>query len=116
MVFLKKASFLTLLDQKQINIYISHMVKKVIDTCSNAVMDKCFPNRSRLSLSSWLCKFGTKRLSDDVISKVVTFKYVLQKQQPRGVPRKRCSENMQQIYNRTPMPKYDFNKIAKQLY
>ena len=79
-------------------------------------MDKYFPNRSRLSLSSWLCKFGTKRLSDDVISKVVTFKYVLQKQQPRGVPRKRCSENMQQIYNRTPMPKYDFNKIAKQLY
>ena len=27
---------------------------------------------------------------------------------------KRCSENMQQIYRRTPMPKCDFNKVAKQ--
>ena len=25
-----------------------------------------------------------------------------------GVPRKRCSENMQQIYRRTPMPKSNF--------
>ena len=40
----------------------------------------------------------------------------LQKQPPRGVPRKRCSENMQQIYRGTPMPKCDFNKVAKQLY
>ena len=36
----------------------------------------------------------------------------LQKQRPRGVPRKRCFENMQQIYRRTPMPKCDFNKVA----
>ena len=34
----------------------------------------------------------------------------------RGVPRKRCSENMQQIYRRAPMPKCNFNKVAKQLY
>ena len=39
-----------------------------------------------------------------------------QKQPPRGVFKKRCSENMQQIYRRTPMPKCDFNKVAKQLY
>ena len=39
-----------------------------------------------------------------------------QKQPPRGVPWKRCSENMQQIYRRTPMPKGDFTKVAKQLY
>ena len=39
-----------------------------------------------------------------------------QKQPSRGVLRKRCSENMQQIYRRTPMPKYDFNKFASQLY
>ena len=39
---------------------------------------------------------------------------MVQKQPPRGVPRKRCSENMQQIYRRTPMPKCDFNKVAKQ--
>ena len=35
-----------------------------------------------------------------------------QKQSPRGVPRKRCSENMLQIYRTTPMPKCDFNKVA----
>ena len=28
----------------------------------------------------------------------------------------RCSENIQQIYRRTPLPKRDFNKVAKQLY
>ena len=26
--------------------------------------------------------------------------------------RKRCSENMQQIYRRAPLPKCDFNKVA----
>ena len=39
-----------------------------------------------------------------------------QKQRPRGVPRKRCSENRQQIYRRTPMAKCNFNKVALQLY
>ena len=37
------------------------------------------------------------------------------KQPVRGVLLKRCSENMQQIYRRTPMPKCDFNKVALQL-
>ena len=41
---------------------------------------------------------------------------LIQKQPPRGVPRKRCSENMQRIYRRTLMPKCDFNKVALQLY
>ena len=40
----------------------------------------------------------------------------IQKQSPRGVLSKRCSENMRQIYRRTLMPKCDFNKFAKQLY
>ena len=31
---------------------------------------------------------------------------------PRGVLRKRCSENMQQIYKRAPMPKSDFIKSS----
>ena len=29
---------------------------------------------------------------------------------------KRCSENIQQIYRRTPMPIYDFDKVPKQLH
>ena len=36
----------------------------------------------------------------------------MQEQPSRGVLMKRCSENMQQIYRRTPMPKFDLNKIA----
>ena len=39
-----------------------------------------------------------------------------QKQLFIGVLKKKCSENMQQIYRRTPMPKCDFNKVALQLY
>ena len=37
---------------------------------------------------------------------------MFQKQPPRFVLRKRCSENRQQIYKRTSMPKCDFNKVA----
>ena len=37
---------------------------------------------------------------------------IFQKQPPRGALRKSCSENMQQIYWRTPKPKCDFNKVA----
>ena len=33
----------------------------------------------------------------------------------KGVLRKRCCENIQQIYRRSPMLKCDFNKVAKQL-
>ena len=39
--------------------------------------------------------------------------YIKKKQPPRGVLKNSCSENMQQIYRRTPMPKSDFNKVAK---
>ena len=35
-----------------------------------------------------------------------------QKQPSRGVLRKKYSENMQQIYRRTPIRKCDFNKVA----
>ena len=41
---------------------------------------------------------------------------ILQKQPSRGVLWKRCFENMQQIYSRTPIPKCDFNKVTWQLY
>ena len=36
--------------------------------------------------------------------------YTMQKHQSRGVARKRYSENMQQIYRRTLMPKCNFNR------
>ena len=40
----------------------------------------------------------------------------VQKQFSRGALRKGCSENMQQIYRRTPMLESDFNKVAEQPY
>ena len=40
----------------------------------------------------------------------------VQKQPSRGVLKKRCAEIIPQIYRRTPMPKCDFNKFAKQLF
>ena len=40
----------------------------------------------------------------------------VQKQPSRGVFKKRCSEDMQHIYRRTPMPKSNFNKVAMQLF
>ena len=41
---------------------------------------------------------------------------LIQKQLSIGVLIKRCPENMQRIYRRTPMPKCDFNRVALQLY
>ena len=41
---------------------------------------------------------------------------ILQNQPPRGVHRKRYSENMQQIHRRTSMSKGDFIKVALQIY
>ena len=38
---------------------------------------------------------------------------ISQKQPLRAVLRKRCSETMQQINRKTPMPKCDFNKVAR---
>ena len=40
--------------------------------------------------------------------------FSLHKQPSRGVLRKNCSENKQQIYRRTPMSKCDLNKVALQ--
>ena len=42
--------------------------------------------------------------------------FELQMHVSRGVFGKRFSENMQQIYRRTPMLKCGFSKVAKQLY
>ena len=38
----------------------------------------------------------------------------IRKQLSRGVVRKECSENMQQIYRKTPMPKCHFSEVALQ--
>ena len=45
-----------------------------------------------------------------------TLKLLFQKQPSRGILKNRCSENIQQIYRRTPMPKCYFNKVAMERF
>ena len=40
----------------------------------------------------------------------------IQKQPPIGILKKKSSENMLPIHNRTPMPKCDLNKVTLQFY
>ena len=40
----------------------------------------------------------------------------MQKQPTIGVPRKMCSEDIQQIYKRTLIPKRDLNKVANMIF
>ena len=54
-------------------------------------------------------KFGINLPSSLLLQKIQKY---LQKQPSRGVLKKKCSENIQQIYRRTPMPKCGFNKVA----
>ena len=62
---------------------------------------------------------GIQRNSESQLTKfheMHTSKFFFQKQPSRGILRKRHSENLQQIYRRTPMPKCDFNKFTNQLF
>ena len=49
--------------------------------------------------------------NSNIATKYISYQNI-QKQSSRSVRKKRCSEDMQQIYKRTPMPKCDFNKVA----
>ena len=50
-----------------------------------------------------------------LFSEETHFNSKIQKQPSISVLIRRSSENMQQLYRRTPMPKCNFNKVAKQL-
>ena len=66
------------------------------------VSKKCFflPTSNRFAI-----------LNNPLMQLQIIFKNTLIKQSIEAAIQ-RCSENMQQIYRRTPMPKYDFNKVA----
>ena len=52
-----------------------------------------------------------------LVAETITFISSMNQKQPsRGVLKKACSENMQQIYRSPPMPKCHFSKVALQLY
>ena len=50
----------------------------------------------------------------DCVSASISRKLRIQKQPSRVILNKRCSENIQQIYRKTPMPKCDFDKVVLQ--
>ena len=64
----------------------------------------------------WQPSFEHTLTKTSMLKMFATFRLLVQKQSPRGVPTKTCSENMQQIYRRTPMPMCDFNKVALHVY
>ena len=59
--------------------------------------------------------YANLRESKDSVVFALHWASRFQKQPLRGVLRKRGSENIQQIYRRTPMLKCDCNKVALQL-
>ena len=66
---------------------------------------RVFENCKIIFLGSWNMK-NKDHLSTNFLRRERYFtSWNPQKQTCRGVPRKRCSENMQQIYRRTPMLK-----------
>ena len=88
---------------------------------TNMIIYKCATlsltfSRSSGSLSEifYFCSYILNNLFEHrQLALKVPFIYS-QKQPSRSVLRKRCSENTQQIYRWTPMPKCDFNKVALQ--
>ena len=75
------------------------------------------PTVYKLSIAKSIGHIITTSLVENTFkSTKVHIIYLFQKQPRRGVLRERCSENMQQIYSRTPMPKCYFNKVALPLF
>ena len=83
-----------------------------------------FPSRfqkvDNTKLKNWISFFGFTLCSSFWLKEITPFPFLfiilmllcffvklVQKQPSGGVHRKRCSENMQQIYRRAPMPKCD---------
>ena len=99
---------------------------------SNQVMSCLCENILEWFVSRWICMWKLVLFMDvnnvleiQTISLHAVLKYITQRQfvrtlfkgsPPLGALMKGCSENLQQIYKRTPKPKCDFNKVAQQLY
>ena len=93
-----------------------YMVRKTMQQICFYFKNNDHPLLSEILILFWFWFFGSdipftcnSQLSD-------CKDCIFQEQPPRGLPRKSCSKNMQQIYRRTPMPKCDFNKVAKRRY
>ena len=95
--------------KKKITYYLKNYVAYLFTIFEESLQFAIFFTARYLDIRFWdLLYFICLKLSPQY--------WYLQKQPSRGVLRKRCSENMQQIYRRTPMPKCDFNKVSLRIY
>ena len=86
-------------------------IKPMFPLYRNQLVDLLF------KLTDWFIYNGNIGVQTERLDTIITLdKYIAQKQLPRDVLKKRCSEHKQQIYRKTPMAKCDFNKLALQLY
>ena len=79
----------------------------------NMVIAKIFDREFQVVLFTWFCWYLSspqKQLNNAIRSE----EKKSQKQPSRLILTKRCSEKMQQIHRRIPMPKCNFNEVAKQ--
>ena len=97
--------------------------KFVSDFCENANLFNnffpliCTPMQNTSILPPFLYRTNARITSFHVTKAdiLLIVKTLDQKQPVRGILRKRCAENMQQIYRRTHTQKCDFNKVPLQL-
>ena len=125
-LFVSLSKFFTLLS---LVLFVQHSCCTRI-VCVALVSYLCCARVARVSIASYLCCIrvvrialvslvsGTRLVNQSRSHKITLLHVIafhLLKQPTRSVLRKRCSENMQQVYRRTPMSKCDFNKAATQL-
>ena len=94
------------------NLYLKYLregitLESLIDLCNFSYHCSLCSSSSGFFCCIWRIE------SETVFLACLSFlKFHFQKQPSRGVLRKRCSENMRQIYRRTPMPKCNFIEIT----
>ena len=84
----------------QLRLYISHLQENSKNFNVASIYFSIF---HKTSPGSWV---------EHTVKDFVTCCCSPEAEPPRGVPWKEYSENMQQIYRRTPMPKCNFSKVA----
>ena len=87
---------------------LRYFSSKIWNVITNEIKNSLSLDESKIKISQWApssCHFKPCRTYIQLVG------YVNQKQPPRSVLKKRCSENKKQIYKRTPMPKCDFKVL-----
>ena len=88
-----------------------NLVIKYLPTYESQIWDYKKENNISIKKAPEQINWHSLHQQKQVHEQVLITNSTIQKQPPRGVLGKRCSENIQQIYRRTPMPKRDFNFI-----